>query len=401
MARRLPSIGPTRRGLAWRLAVVGPHDAARPRVTAIGNPELFTVAPDEVAITFVTVPHESVTTRVGDHEVTTTGPYHVARITGLEPDTPYPLTVDGAVPSDLLPAEVRTLACPSGRLLATIGTVNDVHFGEVECGRLGDGEQLGPILASEPGAPPYPEVMNHAVIDELRALAPDAVVVKGDLTNLGTEEEYERFRAAYDTLGSTMHHVRGNHDAMVTSTIASDRAPFVVELPGVQFAVLDTVIPGTDKGRVSASQLQWLDDLAAEADRPVLVFGHHHPWDPASPSRSETYFGINPDDSDALIALIERRPAIAGYFAGHTHRNRVRRFSSTRGVPMVEVACVKDYPGAWAEYRVHEGGYTQVVRRISAHEAMAWTEKTREMFAGLYRDYALGNLSDRCFTHTF
>ena len=60
-------------------------------MTAIGNPELFTVAPDEVSVTFVTVPHESVTTRVGDHEVTTTGPYHVARITGLEPDTAYPL----------------------------------------------------------------------------------------------------------------------------------------------------------------------------------------------------------------------------------------------------------------------------------------------------------------------
>ena len=31
---------------------------------------------------------------------------------------------------------------------------------------------------------------------------------------------------------------------------------------------------------------------------------------------------------------------------------------------MVEVACVKDYPGAWAEYRVYDGGYTQIVRRI-------------------------------------
>ena len=71
--------------------------------------------------------------------------------------------------------------------------------------------------------------MNGAAIAELRALAPDAVVVKGDLTNLGTEEEYASFRAAYDTLGLTMHHVRGNHDAMLTTTIASDRAPFVIE----------------------------------------------------------------------------------------------------------------------------------------------------------------------------
>jgi Icc protein len=62
---------------------------------------------------------------------------------------------------------------------------------------------------------------------------------------------------------------------------------------------------------------------------------------------------------------------------------------------------VKDYPGAWAEYRVYEGGYTQVTRRVASPEAMAWTEKTRSMFAGLYRDYALGSLSDRCLSVGF
>ena len=130
----------------------------------------------------------------------------------------------------------------------------------------------------------------------------------------------------------------------------------------------------------------------------MLVFGHHHPWDPASSERSEHYFGINPDDSEALCGVITRCEGIGGYFAGHTHRNRVRQVRAPRGVPIVEVACVKDYPGAWAEYRVHEGGYTQMVRRISTPAALAWTEQTRSMFAGLYRDYALGGMGDRCFT---
>ena len=133
-----------------------------------------------------------------------------------------------------------------------------------------------------------------------------------------------------------------------------------------------------------------LDALAADATRPVLVFGHHHPWDPASDERNDRYFGINPDDSEALCAVVARREAVAGYFAGHTHRTRVRRFAAARMIPIVEIACVKDYPGAWAEYRIHEGGYTQLTRRIDAPDAMAWTERTRGMFAGLYRDYALG-----------
>ena len=133
----------------------------------------------------------------------------------------------------------------------------------------------------------------------------------------------------------------------------------------------------------------------------MFVFGHHQPWSPASHERNEHYFGINPDDSEALGAILARRENIVGYFAGHTHRNRIRHFPSARNIPIVEVACVKDYPGAWAEYRIYEGGYTQIVRRIATPEAMHWTEQTRQMFAGLYRDYALGSLADRCFARAY
>jgi hypothetical protein len=58
---------------------------------------------------------------------------------------------------------------------------------------------------------------------------------------------------------------------------------------------------------------------------------------------------------------------------------------------------VKDYPGTWAEYRVFEGGVLQIHRRISTPEALAWSEQTREMYAGTYAGYALGSLADRCF----
>jgi 3',5'-cyclic AMP phosphodiesterase CpdA len=197
-----------------------------------------------------------------------------------------------------------------------------------------------------------------------------------------------------------MRHFRGNHDAMISDRIAAT-APFTVELHGVTLATLDTVRPGSEHGRIAHNQLEWLEELARDSTKPVLVFGHHHPWDPSSTERSDHYFGINPDDSEALCAVISRCESIAGYFAGHTHRNRVRRFDAARRVPIVEVACVKDYPGAWAEYRVYEGGYVQLTRRIEGPAALAWTEKTRGMFAGLYRDYALGSVADRCFAQSF
>ncbi len=364
----------------------------------IHDPELFTVGPDEIVVTFRTDDDAAVTTTVGEHVVTTVGRYHSARVAGLEPDTEYALGVDGVAPTDLLPARVATIARPPGALLATFATVNDVHFGEVECGRLGTPEELGPILSAAPGAEPYPNVMNAGAISEIEALDPDAVVVKGDLTDRGTEEEYQAFLDAYTQLGPRMRHVRGNHDAMITDTIAAT-APFTIDLPGATLAVLDTVRPGAEHGRIAHGQLAWLESLASESTGPVLVFGHHHPWDPSSAERNDHYFGINPDDSEALCGVITRCESIAGYFAGHTHRNRVRHFETARRVPIVEVACVKDYPGAWAEYRVYDGGYTQLVRRIASRAALTWTEQTRSMFAGLYRDYALGQQSDRSFTY--
>ena len=322
-------------------------------------------------------------TTVADDEAVAFDGTEVAHWIGLEPDTEHDL--DGLV--------ARTLPRPPGERLATIATVNDVHFGEVECGVLdGWGD---PILRVEPGEDPYPEVMNRAAVAEIDAAEPDLVVVKGDLTADGTQEQYDAFLACYGPFGDGLTFVRGNHESHPRSPFGA--VPFQVRtLPGATVALLDTSVEGKESGALSDAQLDELDALAAEADRPVLVMGHHHVWDPAS-RREETYFGINPTDSERLIELVARRPAIVGWFAGHTHRNRVRRFPATGDVPFVEVSCVKDFPGAWAEYRVFEGGILQVFRRISAPEALAWSERTRVMYAGAYHDYAFGRLEDRCF----
>jgi predicted phosphodiesterase len=312
----------------------------------------------------------------------------VIRHDGLEPDTEYEF--EGIA--------VRTLARPDGERLATFATVNDVHFGETECGVI-EGLEIGPIFTADPGEPPYPETMNDAAIEEISAIHPDRVVVKGDLTSHGTTEEFGQFLAHYGAFGDRLSYVRGNHDGYYGETFAAE-APFAVDLPGVTLAVLDTVIPREAAGQVTNDQLEWLDELGSRADRPVMVFGHHHAWSPDSRQRVETYFGIRPDDSERLVEVVARRPALIGYFAGHTHRNRARRFSATGAVPWVEVACTKDFPGAWAEYRVFEGGVLQVHHRISRPDALAWTERTRAMFGGVYPAYAFGQLSDRCFPIT-
>lgn len=326
--------------------------------------ELTTVADDEAVV------HDGTTARV---------------YSGLEPDTAYEL--DGFA--------FRTLPRP-GELLARFATVNDVHFGETECGVIA-GSDLGPIHRSAPGADPYPEVMNRGAVAEIAAVEPDAVLVKGDLTSRGTPEEYQAFLDCWGpAFGDRLHHVRGNHDGYHGETFASD-APLLVDLPGVRLALLDTTVPLHTPGAVSAEQLEWLGDVAADADRPVMVFGHHHVWDPTSGPRPDGYFGIHPDDSERLVDLVAARPAIVSYSAGHTHRNRVQRIPTTGDVPWAEVACVKDYPGTWAEYRVFEGGVLAIHRRISAPDALAWSEQTRDMYGGIYAEYAFGRLDERCY----
>lgn len=302
----------------------------------------------------------------------------------LHPDTTY---THGGV-------EFRTLPRPPGERLATVATVNDLHFGETECGRFDlPGVEIGPVLQAEPGADPYPEVMNRAAVAEIAARRPDAVVAKGDITDASRAEEWDAFFDLYGSaFGDRLWWIRGNHDC--------ERPPVEprrVDLPGVTLALLDTVVAGRPSGRLDGDQLAWLDQLGADADRPVLVFGHHHCWMPDSRSRPDTYFGLHPDDSDALVEVVARRPRLVGYFAGHTHRNRARRFAATGRVPWVEVACVKDFPGMWAEYRVFEGGILQIGRRIARPDAVAWSERCRAMIFGQYPGYAFGRLEDRCF----
>jgi len=324
-------------------------------------------------------------TTVADDEAVVHDGLEVRRHPGLAPDTPQ--DIDGF--------EFRTLPV-RGERLCSFATVNDTHFGEVVCGLM-DGTGIGPVFRSEPGDDPYPEVMNRAAVAEIAAGDHHAVLVKGDLTSHGMVEEHDAFLAAYQpAFGDRLHVLRGNHESYHDAPFATTRT-HEVELPGVRLAMIDTSLSGMASGGVDADQLAWLDELCARSDRPVLVFGHHHVWSPESDARKPTYFGVNPDDSEALVELAARRPAFTAYFAGHTHRNRVRRFSLTGDVPWVEVASVKDYPGSWAEYRVHEGSVLQIHRRISAPEALRWTEKTRGMYEGGYAAYAFGDLSDRCF----
>ena len=332
------------------------------------------------AIELTTVADDLVVCHLGETTV---------RYEGLAPDTEF--RYDGV--------SGRTLPRPGGDLLCRFVTVNDLHFGEVECGVVDDHTD-GPILRRQPGESPYPELMNTAAVREIVDLRPDAVIVKGDLSRDGTDEEWAAFEACYrGAFGDRLHVVRGNHDAYRGQAAYSGDQ--WIELPGLNVALVDTTVAGSTPGRIEQPQFDWLDDRLAGAGR-TIVLGHHQQWVPSrdgTQPRGFDYFGLDPDSSDALDALCAQHPTVIAYAAGHTHRHRLRRMAES-GVPSIEVGCVKDFPGTWAEYRVYDGGVMQIVHRISDPEALAWSNRCRVLYRDFgvdYETYAMGDLSERCF----
>lgn len=332
-------------------------------------------------------------TTVADDLIVIHNGEQVFRYEGLIPNTEY----------ELHGRFITTLQRPEGRLLCRVATVNDIHFGETEAGRIDDNPD-GPIQRVGAGEPPYPQTMNRAAVDEIVAIEPSAVIVKGDLSQDGQPDEWAAFEAIYrSAFGDRLFVVRGNHDAYkMQSSYAGDQW---IDLPGLSVALLDTVIPGTTTGTLTTEQMTWLDDgaaSAAAAGRPVIAMGHHQQWiggGEASESRGDNYFGLHPTASDALAEVAGRRPSIIAYTAGHTHRHRVRPMHNVASTLSIEIGCVKDFPGTWAEYRVYEGGVMQVVHRISAPDALRWSERCRHLYSDFgidYETYALGQLSDRC-----
>jgi predicted phosphodiesterase len=328
-------------------------------------------------------------TTVADDLIVAHDGFEVHRFEHLHPDTAH----------DIHGHEVRTLARPNGRLRCRFATANDVHFGETECGRIDDSPE-GPIQRAAPGEPPYPETMNRGAVAEMAAIDPAAVFVKGDLSVDGRPEEWAAFEDCYrGAFGDRLYVVRGNHDSYRHQTEYAGNQ--FVQLPGVGVALIDTAIPGHTTGTITAETLDWLDACAEASTNPIIVMGHHQQWigDPQG-RRPDDYFGLHPDPSDALDELAARQPAIVAYTAGHTHRHRVRPMLRS-GIPSVEIGCVKDFPGTWAEYRVFDGGILQVVHRVSSLEALSWSERCRHLYRDFgvdYETYALGRLEDRCCT---
>jgi 3',5'-cyclic AMP phosphodiesterase CpdA len=168
------------------------------------------------------------------------------------------------------------------------------------------------------------------VVSAIAALdpAPDAVVVSGDLTQLGEPAQYARVRELLAPLRMPVHVLPGNHDvreALRDALLADvdtgprDYLQYETRVKGLRLLVCDTIIPGEDGGRLCADRLAWLDAaLAADREAPTVVAMHHPPLTAGIEAMDE--IGLEPGSRTELAEVLGRAPNVLRVIAGHVHR---------------------------------------------------------------------------------
>jgi 3',5'-cyclic-AMP phosphodiesterase len=158
--------------------------------------------------------------------------------------------------------------------------------------------------------------------------APDAVVVTGDLAQLGEPGEYARVRELVALLDIPLHALPGNHDVRAAlreallgdvATGPGDYLQYETRVGRLRLLVCDTIIPGEDGGRLCADRLAWLDAaLAADREAPTVVAMHHPPLTTGIEAMDQ--IGLDPGSRTELAAILGRAPNVMRVVAGHVHR---------------------------------------------------------------------------------
>lgn len=197
-----------------------------------------------------------------------------------------------------------------------------------------------PHLGEPPIAGVKPKKSLREVVAAIHSLPNpvDAILVSGDLAEHAAPEEYALAAELIGALGVPFHVLPGNKDDRATMREAFDLpgeadAPidYAADLGALRLVVVDSTIPGEDRGDFTPAQLAWLDaTLASAPEQPTIVAMHQPPlvtgmvdWDGVI---------MRPADREALAAVIGRHTQVRAIVGGHLHRIAA---SSLAGRPVV------------------------------------------------------------------
>ena len=185
-------------------------------------------------------------------------------------------------------------------------------------------------------------------LEAIRAVHPHptAIVVTGDLADLGEPDAYRRLRAAVEPVAEELRApviwVAGNHDerpalreGLLDLTPTEEPVTGVWNLDGLRLIALDTSVPGWHHGDLDDGQLAWLAEVLAEPAPHGTLLAMHHP---PIPSHLPLFDILELRHQDELADIV-RGSDVRGIFAGHLHYSSHGLFA---GVP-VSVASATCY----------------------------------------------------------
>ncbi|MCS0500468.1 phosphodiesterase [Protaetiibacter mangrovi] len=202
------------------------------------------------------------------------------------------------------------------------------------------------------GKPLYGAVDTEATVArafaqlERSGARPEAIVITGDLADLGEPDAYLRLKAhvepAAERMGSRVIWVMGNHDerepfAELLMGEEPTNAPQdrVHDVNGLRIIALDSTVPGYHHGDLDPAQLAWLrEQLSTPAPHGTLLALHH----PPIPTPVEL-MAVLELDHQAELADVVRGSDVRAVLAGHLHYSTTGTFA---GVP-VSVASATCY----------------------------------------------------------
>jgi Icc protein len=162
-------------------------------------------------------------------------------------------------------------------------------------------------LQRDPGSPD--EALRRAV--RLAAtVAPDVVLLTGDIADDASVEAYERVAAEVAVLGAPVLAIPGNHDDPAAVAEAFG-AVAEFEIGGWRLCLADTTIPATIGGAIDVAAL--LRSLGADRGIPTLLALHH------PPITTSTHPWFQLAGAQELVAALGSRTDVRVVLSGHLH----------------------------------------------------------------------------------
>jgi 3',5'-cyclic AMP phosphodiesterase CpdA len=168
------------------------------------------------------------------------------------------------------------------------------------------------------GSPYFvPNLMNR-VIAELNELAPDAVVVSGDLTTEGYRPEYKAWLAYVERIEAPLLTVPGNHDSRNVGYVHFEDLigprMWSEDIGGVRIVGIDSSEPDLNEGRIGRVHYPWIkQEFQDDAALKVFVMHHHLLPIPGTGRERSTVM----DAGDVLEVLIHAGVDVV--LSGHKH----------------------------------------------------------------------------------